>query len=74
MAIVTSKADGTILYNESKEQVALNKRRAQFEKNRKKLKAIIVGNNPISANLISFNNGIANAIAEFRQSKARVAI
>lgn len=68
MAIVSS-SEGAIVYRESKEQLEINKRRAQFEKNRSKLRCVIVGCQPISSSLICFNNGLASAILQFKQSR-----
>lgn len=68
MAIISS-SDGNIVRRETIEEVQLANRRAMFEKNRKKLKVAIIGHEPISASLVSFNMGIANAIAQFKQSK-----
>lgn len=69
MAIITSKPSGTIVSRESKEQIERGKRRASFEKNRKKLKSVM----PqliVPIELVSFNNGVAEAIAKFKRSKA----
>lgn len=68
--IITVKPTGVVLYNETKEQIELGKRRAQFERNRRKLKAIML-EKTLDPKLIAYSNGIANAIAEFKQSKGK---
>lgn len=69
MAIISS-SDGNIVRRETIEEIQLANRRATFEKNRKRLNVGIIGHGkPMSASLVSFNMGIANAIAQFKQSK-----
>jgi len=69
MAIISS-SDGNIVRRETIEEIQLANRRATFEKNRKKLNVGIIGHGkPMPASLVLFNMGIANAIAQFKQSK-----
>ena len=77
MAIVTSKNDGAVVclkkdisinYRETKEEVERGKRRANFERNRRKLRSTIEAKE-VDLELVSFNNGIAEAIAKFKQNK-----
>lgn len=72
MAIITANTSGSIVRRENKSQLEKNQRRAQFEKSYSK-KVLIVGKT-IDKSLMSFSYGVANAIAEFKQSKARMAI
>ncbi len=64
LAIVSS-TEGRLTFRESKSNLDYNKRRADFFKNRANLECI----QNVTSDLISFNNGIASAIREFKTNK-----
>ena len=53
----------------SDEQFKEHKRRAKFERNYERNKAIFAGVTIRTSELLRFSNGVANAIAEFKKSK-----
>ena len=68
MAIVSSNGD-TVVRRETHESCEKNKRRAEFEKNYARNKAIFSCIKTKTPNLVEFSNNVANAIAEFKKSK-----
>ena len=68
MAIVSSNGD-TIVRRETYESCERNKRRAKFEKNYARNKAILSCIKTKTPNLVEFSNGVANAIVKFKNSK-----
>jgi len=71
MALVAST--GSKVYKRTPEQLAQMKRRAEFERSYSKDKAVF-SNIDKTAELSEFSNGIANAIAMFKQSKRVAAL
>ena len=64
LAIVSS-TEGRLTFREPKTKLDYNKRRADFFKNRVHLEYI----KNVTSDLISFNNGVASAIKEFKTNK-----
>ncbi len=64
LAIVSS-TEGKLTFREPKSKIDYNKRRADFFKNRVHLECI----KNATSDLMSFNNGVANAIQKFKTNK-----